>query len=835
MSIGLSPRAQRLYSVLAPNEARRLGSTQVYPEHLMIALIIGADGAGFDLLRKLDLNISRFLQELEEGVSSESPSAFFGNIPYSPRMRTLLESAAAAAAEMGHKYIGTQHQVFACLCEELSVSNLFIRRENISEQQVRAVARELYPEHVISPERARRSFHGESNAPIIQQDRLASFCRDITKECLEGKIDPIVGRKAETRRLVQILSRRNKNNPLLIGDPGVGKTAIVEGLALEIAAERVPRNLSGKRVLELDLVSVVAGTKFRGEFEERFKRILREIETAGDVILFIDEIHTIIGAGSAEGGSMDASNMIKPALARGRLHCIGATTQDEYRKHIERDSALARRFQPVTVLEPSAEQTLEILRGIKSGYEAFHHVVYSDEALSAAVSLSDRYIPFRFFPDKAIDILDEAGSRKKIDSGPRSEALRQIENKISALNEEKADLVQTQDYERAALVRDEVFSLKTQLDDLQKKWLSSDADFFAGEISAEDVAAVVSEIAGVPVTLPGADESARLVCMEEEIHQIVIGQDEAVSAVANAIRRSRARLKTKKRPAASFIFMGPTGVGKTLLAKALAKFLFGTESAVVRVDMSEYMEKFNVAKLIGAPPGYVGYDDGGFLTEKIRRRPYSVVLFDEIEKAHPDVFGLLLQVLDEGVLYDASGRLADFSNAFIIMTGNVGARFISGENRPGFSLSGKSVPTYNEMKAAVSSELRQFFTPEFINRVDDVIVFKPLSDEEISKILDIHLRELSASLEKQGITLFVSPQAREYFVRSGYKSEMGARPMSRLIRREIEDPLSVMILDGGIFFGDELCVEEQGGKIMLEVKRQSSSVHGAASTTGFVE
>ena len=824
MSSGLSQKAERLYRVLAPNEARRLGSTQVYPEHLMIALIIAADSTGFDLLKKLGLNISLFLRKLEEGVPTENPVAFFGNIPNSPRMRGIIEAAGEAAAEMGHRHIGTQHQALACLCETMSVSNLFILKENISEEQVRAATRELYPGNMIPQEIGRRAPIEGQAAPVARPDKLASFCRDITKECREGKIDPIVGRDAETRRLIQILSRRNKNNPLLIGDPGVGKTAIVEGLAAEIAAQRVPKSLAEKRLLELDMGTVVAGTKFRGEFEERFKRILRDVENAGDVILFIDEMHTIIGAGSAEGGSLDASNMIKPALARGKLHCIGATTQAEYRKYIEKDAAFARRFQPVTVLEPSHDETLQILKGIKGGYEAFHHVVYTEDALSATVSLAARYIAQRFFPDKAIDILDEAGSRKKIQSAPRPETVKQIEGKIAALNVQKADLVTAQDYERAALVRDEVLSLKMQLDDLQKKWLSSDADFFAGEVTAEDIAAVVSEMAGVPVALPGACESARLVSMEEELHRTVVGQEEAVAAVANAIRRSRARLKAKKRPAASFIFMGPTGVGKTLLAKALAKFLFGTESAVIRVDMSEYMDKYNVAKLIGAPPGYIGYNEGGFLTERVRQRPYSVILFDEIEKAHPDVFNILLQVLEEGELYDAAGRLADFSNAFIIMTGNAGARLVSGKNRLGFSSLQAPVPSYAEMKAAVSSELRRVFAPEFINRVDEVIVFKPLSDAEISAILDIQLSELTESLNSQGIALSVTPQAREYFVRSGYEAEMGARPMARLVLHEIENPLASMMLAGEVLAGDTLFIEERDGKIALEVKKQASSV-----------
>lgn len=838
MSGGLSPRAQRLYSIFAPNQARRLGSTQVYPEHLMIAVILETDGGGYDLLKKLGINIPLLLNKLEEGIRAELPAAFFGTVPNSPRMRAVLEVASAEAAAMGHEYVETPHLVLACLCEELSVCNLFLRKENIPEDRVRSTAKELYPEQFMFLDDRNRRMPGENSGPSVRvvsvskdapQNRLSAFCRDITKECAAGKIDPVVGRQAETRRLMQVLSRRTKNNPLLVGDPGVGKTAIVEGLAAEIAAGCVPPDLCGLHVLELDLASVVAGTKFRGEFEDRFKRILREIENAGNVILFIDEIHMLVGAGSADGGTMDASNMLKPALARGKLHCIGATTQDEYRKHIEKDSALARRFQVIPVSEPSPEQTLEILRGLRKTYSAYHHVEYTDEALSAAVSLAQRYIPFRFFPDKAIDVLDEAGSRKKIDNAPRPEMLQSIEDKITALNEQKQTLVKTQNYERAALIRDEVLALKKQLRDLQQDWHSPDTPFFAGEVSAADVAAVVAEIAGVPASLPDADESLRLLSMEEELHRSVVGQHEAVSAVAAAIRRNRAGFRLKKHPAASFIFMGPTGVGKTLLAKSLAKFLFGTESAVIRVDMSEYMEKLNVSKLIGAPPGYVGYDEGGYLTEKIRRRPYSVVLLDEIEKAHPDVFGLLLQILEEGELYDGSGRLADFSNAFIIMTGNVGARFLSGENRMGFSSADTPVPTYAEMKAAVSAELKRYFTPEFLNRVDDVIVFTPLSDAEISAILDIRLKELSVSLASRDISLSVSAAARAEFVRRGYAAEMGARPMDRLVRTELEDPLAGMLLSHRISAGDTVRVDAKDGGIVIKTRRGRRSVPDPSS------
>ncbi len=822
---GLSPRAQRLYSVLSPREAKRFGSSQIYPEHMMIALIICADGTGYELLKKLKINIPSLLQELEAGIPSETTVAFFGDIPDSHRLRAVLESAASAASSFKHDYIGTEHLVFACICEELSTTGVFMRKENISPEDVRSVIREITSFRsgrfdITVAGQNRRYFDNHQERTQSSDKFLLEFCRDITSECRAGKLDPVIGRETEIRRMIQILSRRNKNNPMLVGDPGVGKTAIVEGLAAEITAERVPHNLVDKRILALDLASVIAGTRFRGEFEERFKRIVKEIESSDNIILFIDEIHTLVGAGSAEG-SMDASNMLKPALARGKLHCIGATTQDEYRKYIEKDAALERRFQNISVLENSPEETLEILHGIKKRYCVFHHVNYTDEAVKAAVSLSHRYISGRFFPDKAIDVLDEAGARKKIENDRRPEELHDIEDRIIQLNEEKKELVKSQNYERAAFVRDEVRSLKLRLEELNERWRSPD-DFFVGDVSADDVASVISEIIGVPVSLPGTDESLRLVSMEEEIHRTVVGQCEAVKAVANAIRRNRAGLRTKKRPAGSFIFMGPTGVGKTLLAKALAGFLFGSEDSLIRIDMSEYMEKHNASKLVGAPPGYVGYNEGGILTEKVRRRPYSVVLLDEIEKAHPDVFGLLLQILEEGELFDSSGRRADFSNAFIIMTGNIGARFVSGEKRMGFSSSGARLPSYREMKADVSEELKRFFSPEFLNRVDDVIVFTPLSDSEISDILDIQLEEVKSSLCRQGIGFSISEAARSVFVKQGYVPELGARPMRRLIQHEVEDPLSLLIIERRILPGDTLRIDAKNGAVHLRVKKHPS-------------
>lgn len=832
---GLSPRAQRLYSVLSPREAKRFGSSQIFPEHMMIALIICADGTGYDLLKKLKINIPFLLQELEAGIPSEPATVFFGDIPDSPRLRAVLETAAAAAASFKHDYIGTEHLAFACICEEMSATNAFMNKENISAEEVRAIVQEISPGRssrfdITGTESHRRTPDNPADRIQAADKFLLEFCRDITAECRADKLDPVIGRETEIRRMVQILSRRNKNNPMLVGDPGVGKTAIVEGLAAEIVAERVPHNLVDKRILALDLASVIAGTKFRGEFEERFKKIVREIESSDNIILFIDEIHTLVGAGSAEG-SMDASNMLKPALARGKLHCIGATTQDEYRKYIEKDAALERRFQTISVLENSPEETLEILKGIKNRYCSFHHVNYTDEALDAAVSLSRRYISGRFFPDKAIDVLDEAGARKKIENDHRPEELHDIEERIVQLNEEKKELVKTQNYERAAFVRDEVRSLKARLEELNSKWRSPD-NFFVGDVSAEDVASVVSEITGVPVSLPGTDESLRLVSLEKEIHRTVVGQNDAVKAVANAIRRSRAGLKTKKRPAGSFIFMGPTGVGKTLLAKALADFLFGSEESLIRVDMSEYMEKHNASKLVGAPPGYVGYNEGGVLTEKVRRRPYSVVLLDEIEKAHPDVFSLLLQILEEGELYDTSGRRADFSNTFIIMTGNIGARFVSGENRLGFSSSDSRIPSYKEMKAGVSEELKHFFNPEFLNRVDDVIVFTPLSNSEVSEILDMQLREVADSLAQQGIGFSISESARSVFIKQGYEPDLGARPMRRLIQREVEDPLALLILERKILPGDILRIDAKNGGICLKVKKHPAKPFEAGQDEG---
>lgn len=833
---GLSPRAQRLYTMLAPRQAKRFGSSQLFPEHMMIALIVSADSTGYELLKKLKINISLFLSELESGVPAEPSSAFFGDIPDSPRLRAVWENAASAANSFGHDYIGTEHLVLACVCETMSVANIFMIKENISIEQIRALVQEISPGSFISL--GRRSLHASLSESVASaaagqtqrtDDFLSEFCRDITAECRAGKLDPVIGREKEIRRMIQILSRRNKNNPMLLGDPGVGKTAVVEGLAAKIIAEDVPRNLVDKRILSLDVASVVAGTKFRGEFEERLKKIVREIEASDTIVLFIDEIHSIVGAGSSEG-SLDASNMMKPALARGNLRCIGATTREEYRKYIEKDAALERRFQTITVEESSPEETVEILRGVKGRYSSFHHVSYSDDALEAAVSLSKRYIPGRFFPDKAIDVMDEAGARKKIENDRRPEELHTIENRIAELNEEKKELVKNQNYERAAFIRDEVRSLKREMEELKRNW-SSPSSFYAGEVSAADISAVVSEIAGVPVVPPQKGESAALVSLEKEIHRTVVGQDEAVKAVANAIRRSRVGLRTRKQPAGSFIFMGPTGVGKTLLAKALASFLFGSEEALVRIDMSEYMEKHNAAKLVGAPPGYVGYDEGGFLTEKVRRKPYSVILLDEIEKAHPDVFNLLLQVLEEGELYDASGRRADFSNAFIIMTGNLGARFVSGGKRLGFSPVEKKLPSYSEMKTDVIGEIERFFNPEFLNRVDDIIVFAPLSDREIAGVFDMQMKDVRRALEARGVSLAVTESARSFFIARGYEPEFGARPMRRLIQREIEDPLSVLILEQKILPGDTLRIEVRKNEPYLSVKKNAARKQPASAET----
>ena len=817
---GLSQRAQRLLTILSQEEAKRSNADQLLPEHVMLALIRSAEGTGFTVIQNMKVNILSLQLHLEQSLPARSGTIVFGDIPPSRRLRGMLDAASIEARTLRHDYIGTEHILLACIRESQSVVNAFFEKEDMAIDDIRQAIQELVSSRDTSiTTRAKRPATPETPVARANASLLQEYSRDLTAMSREGKLDPVIGRENEIRRVVQILSRRNKNNPVLIGEPGVGKTAIVEGLAERIVSEQVPRNLVGKRLLVLDLASVIAGTKYRGEFEERLKRIMKEIAEAKNIILFIDELHTIIGAGGAEG-AMDASNMLKPALARGDLQCIGATTLAEYRKYFEKDAALERRFQTVLVQEPDAADTLRILEGIKKRYEAHHNVEYSDETLKTIVDLSSRYLTDRFFPDKAIDVLDEAGAMKKIEGDVRPGELSVLESRITELGEEKKDLVQTQNYERAALVRDEVRRLRHEVDEIRQKWQNPES-VHVNAVTPADICTVLSVMTGIPASALSESESARLVNLESELHRTVIGQDHAISVIAGAIRRSRAGISSTRRPLGSFIFLGPTGVGKTLLAKTLAKFLFGTEDSLVRIDMSDYMEKHNASRLVGAPPGYVGYEEGGALTEKIRRNPYSVVLLDEIEKAHPDIFNLLLQILEEGEIKDNLGHTINFRNTVIIMTSNAGARMISRENRLGFNTLGEGLLDYNDIKTSAMGELKRIFSPEFINRVDDIVVFGALSREEVSSILDLQLDELKARINEQGLSLAIRPAARNYLVENGYEPAFGARPMRRLLQRELEDPLSLMIISGKLSTGDTVRFDAKDDKITIRVKKRT--------------
>ncbi len=814
---GLSQRAQKLLTIQSQDEAKRSNAEQLLPEHVLLALIRSADGTGFTVLQNLKVNLLSLQLQLEQSLPGRAATAFGGDIPPSRRLRGMLDAASIEARTLRHDYIGTEHILLACAREAQSVSSSFFEKEAISIDEIRHVVQEATASRDSSlVSRPKRQLPGESQPVQRSASLLQEYSRDLTAMSREGKLDPVVGRETEIRRVIQILSRRNKNNPVLIGDPGVGKTAIVEGLADRIVSEKVPRNLVSKRLLVLDLASVIAGTKYRGEFEERLKKIMKEISEAGNIILFIDELHTIIGAGGAEG-AMDASNMLKPALARGELQCIGATTLAEYRKYFEKDAALERRFQTVIVREPSAEDTLAILEGISGRYELHHHVHYTQETLRTIVDLSKRYLTDRFFPDKAIDVLDETGAMKKIEGDVRPIELAGLEAKIRELGNQKQNLVQTQNYERAALVRDEVRRLRQEVEDIRLKWQKPD-NLEVAVVTPQDVCTVISSITGIPANSISESEIVRLVNLESELHKTVIGQEPAISVISSAIRRSRAGISSSRRPLGSFIFLGPTGVGKTLLAKTLAKFLFGREEALVRIDMSDYMEKHNASRLVGAPPGYVGFEEGGVLTEKIRRNPYSVILLDEIEKAHPDIFNLLLQVLEEGELKDNLGHTVNFRNTVIIMTSNAGARMISKENRLGFSDVEGGILDYEDIRSSAMSELKRIFNPEFLNRVDDIVVFNALDRDEVAAILEIQIRELSERLSDQDISLTLRPAAKNYLVEHGYEPSFGARPMRRLIQREIEDPLSMMIIAGKLSPGDTVRVDEKGGKLVIRTK-----------------
>jgi len=796
-------RSQRVL-LLAQEEAKRFRRPYVGTEHILLGLIGEGEGIAAKTLTALGVqsDIVRAMVEQSMGKGKELPR----EMALTPRVKRVLELSIEEARRMGTNYVCTEHLLLGLIQEGEGVGAQVLAALGVNQDKVSQVVAHLLGGAGGGGPQGQQPQPGCAGGSCgTKTVTLDQFGRDLTAMAREDKLDPVVGRDKEIERVVQILSRRTKNNPVLVGDPGVGKTAVVEGLAQRIVVGNVPEILLQRRLVTLDLASLVAGTKYRGEFEERLKKVVEEIIQEKNVIVFIDELHTIIGAGAAEG-AIDAANILKPALARGELQCIGATTLDEYRKNIERDSALERRFQPIEVEEPSVEETVRILTGLRDKYEAHHRVRITDEALQAAARLSDRYITDRFMPDKAIDLMDEAGSRVRLHALTTPPDVKDLEQRIEETQKEKEAAVNSQEFEKAAQLRDEESKLKQELDGKRSSWQQQKGGREL-EVTAEDIAQIVASWTGVPVRKLAEEESDRLLHMEEILHRRVIGQDEAVMAVSRAIRRARVGLKDPKRPIGSFIFLGPSGVGKTELARALAEAMFGDEDAMVRIDMSEYMEKFAVSRLVGAPPGYVGYDEGGQLTEAVRRKPYSVVLLDEIEKAHPDVFNILLQVLEDGRLTDAKGRMVDFRNAVIIMTSNVGVSLIKRETTLGFKTDERTSTSYENMKKKIMDDLRRAFRPEFLNRIDDVIVFHALSQVHIAEIVGLMVKEVTKRLAENEIEIEVTGAAGEYLAREGFDEEYGARPLRRAIQKEIEDRLSEEMLRGVFSRGDRVLID----------------------------
>ncbi len=797
--------------ILAQEEARGLEQPYVGTEHLLLGLIREGEGLAAQALRRLNVTYEETVAQVKD-ITEKETTAAAGHIPFTPRAKRVLEGALREALQMGQNYISTEHLLLGIVREGNGIAMQALVNMGVDGDQVRNAVTELVNAMPTPVPFAGPGAQQQAARPQ-QGSMLEEFGVDLTRRASNGELDPVIGRERETERMEQILSRRTKNNPLLIGEPGVGKTAVAEGLAQLIADGQVPDVLRDKRIVTLDVSALVAGSKYRGEFEERLKGVVKEVKADGNIILFIDELHTIIGAGSAEG-SIDAAAILKPPLSRGEIQVIGATTTDEYRKHIEKDAALDRRFQTLVVEEPTIEQSIAILQGLKDKYEAHHRVHYTDEAVEAAVTLSHRYVQDRFLPDKAIDILDEAGARMRIKNMTVPADIAQISDKLKKVRMQKEEAISSQDFEAAAQLRDKEKALLKERAKLEEKW-REDAALNVATVDVDRIADVVSIATGVPVSSLTEAETAKLLRMEEALHERVIGQEEAVSALAKSIRRSRAGLKDPKRPMGSFIFLGPSGVGKTELSKALAEFLFGTEDALISLDMSEYMEKHTVSRLIGSPPGYVGYDEGGQLTKAVRARPYSVILFDEIEKAHPDVFNVLLQILEEGHLTDAQGRKVDFRNAVIIMTSNVGAREITRENPLGFGTSNTSGLSDKDIKSSVMAELKKLFRPEFLNRVDETIVFTSLSDEEIAQIIDLLVDDLRQRLIVQGMSIELTPAAKRHIAAEGTDKAFGARPLRRAIQRLIEDPLSEEILEGKWTEGSIILVDYVGDELVF--------------------
>ncbi len=797
-------RARRVV-VLAQEEARLLNHNYIGTEHILLGLIHEGEGVAAKALESLGISLEKVRQQVEEiiGAGQSPPS---GHIPFTPRAKKVLELSLREALQLGHNYIGTEHILLGLIREGEGVAAQVLVKLGADLGRVRQQVIQLlsgYSGQKGEPAAAGTGGGGESPQGSLVLDQ---FGRNLTQNARENKLDPVIGRENEIERVMQVLSRRTKNNPVLIGEPGVGKTAIVEGLAQAIVKGEVPETLENKQLYTLDLGALVAGSRYRGDFEERLKKVLKEIKTRGDIILFIDELHTLVGAGAAEG-AIDAASILKPMLARGELQTIGATTLDEYRKHLEKDAALERRFQPIKVPEPSVAHTIDILKGLRDRYEAHHRVNITDQGLVAAANLAHRYIADRFLPDKAIDLIDEAGSRLRIRRMSAPPDHRELEDKISDVRRKKEEAIEQQDFERAASFRDEEKTLIDERSTKESEWKTEQGDAFA-TVDEEQIAEVLSSWTGIPVTSLTEEETAKLLRMEDEMHKRIVGQHDAISAVSRSIRRTRAGLKDPKRPAGSFIFLGPSGVGKTETAKALAEFMFGDEDALIQLDMSEYMEKHTVSRLVGSPPGYVGYEEGGQLTEAVRRRPYSVVLLDEIEKAHPDVFNTLLQILEDGRLTDAQGKTVDFKNTVIIMTSNLGTRDIR-KQAMGFGQTAQEL-TYEKMKENVNEELKRSFRPEFLNRIDEVIVFHELSREEVHSIVDLLIRRVIEHLKSQDVEIELTEAAKDKLVSSGYDPSLGARPLRRAIQRFIEDPLSEKILWKEFEAGDAIMVDAEG-------------------------
>src|SRR3989441_2254348 len=824
-----TPRAQQVLA-LARKEADRFNHNFVGTEHLLLGLIKLGQGVAVNVLQKLGLDLETVRMEVEKQVGTGPDQKMIGNIPYTPRVKKVLALAAKEAKALNHTYVGTEHILLGLLREGDGVAARVLKNLDVDIEQTRQeILKELDPNFSSQEEQPSGSAEASEKAPAekkgeVKTPALKAFGRDLTEIARKGEMDPVIGRKNEIERVIQILCRRTKNNPVLLGEAGVGKTAIVEGLAQEIAKGNVPELLRDKRVITLDLALMVAGTKYRGQFEERIKAVMDEIRRSKNIILFIDELHTIVGAGSAEG-TMDASNIIKPALSRGELQCIGATTLNEYRKYIEKDAALERRFQAVKVEAPSIDETVLILKGLRPKYEEHHKIDLTDKALEAAVRLSDRYITGRFLPDKAIDVMDEAGSRARITAMTRPPDVKQLEVEIEEIKTRKERSIKDQDFEGAASMRDKEKQAKEKLESVLSAWKANREEKRV-KVDEDDILQVVAKWTGIPLKRMEQGEAQKLLAMEEELSRVVIGQREAVTALCKALRRSRADLKDPKRPIGTFALLGPTGVGKTLLAKSLAENMFGDARSLIQLDMSEYMEKFTVSRLVGSPPGYVGYEEGGQLTEQVRRRPYSVVLFDEVEKAHPDVMNMLLQILEEGKLTDAMGRVVDFRNTIILLTSNVGSETIRKQTSIGFTAASEEM-SYEKMREKILDDAKKVFRPEFLNRLDDVIVFRSLNKPDLIQILELEVKKVMERLKGRNIQLQLDDKAKDFLVEKGYDPIYGARPMRRSVERYLEDPLAEEILKGHLHDNDPIQVTVEGDKLAF---KQPAAAEGALSS-----